>query len=166
MIILLSGSINAGKTTVSKLLVQMLPRLAHVEVDRLHDFVEWMTLDEAIPLNLQTAVAVTRCFVRFGLSVVISYPLPDEDYDYLLRELQPLGVPMFAVTLSPTLAAALTNRGERELTQWERQRIPYHYRTGIHKPSFGITIDNTHQTPEETARQIVALLEDSKNAAK
>jgi len=35
MIILLNGSINAGKTTVSKQLRRMLPRTAHVEVDGL-----------------------------------------------------------------------------------------------------------------------------------
>jgi hypothetical protein len=164
MIILLSGSINSGKTTVSKQLIQLLPRTAHVEVDILHDFVPWMTLDEAIPLNLQNAVAVTRCFVQFGLNVVISYPLPDEDYDYLMGELQPLAVPIFTVTLSPALDVALTNRGARELTRWEKQRIPYHYSTGINSPSFGRVIDNTHQMPEETARLILAMMEDKKNA--
>lgn len=156
MIILLSGSINAGKTTVSKMLVHLLPRTAHVEVDDLHEFIAWMPLEESIPLNLQNAAAVTRTFADYGLHVVISYPLRQEDYDYLLRELQPLGKPIFCVTLSPKLDTVLKNRGERELTEWELQRIPYHYQTGINNPSFGLAIDNTHQTPEETAREIIA----------
>ena len=158
MIMLLSGSINSGKTTVSKLLVQLLPRTAHVEVDDLHDFIEWMPLLEAIPLCLQNAAAVTRNFVKFGLNAVISMPLRSEDYNFLVRELQPLGIPIYCITLSPSMAVALTNRGTRELTEWELQRIPQLYAEGISSPAFGIIIDNAHQTPEETARQIITLI--------
>ena len=155
MIILLSGSINAGKTTVSKQIVRLLPRTAHVEVDYLREFIRWMPLDEAIPLNLQNAAAVTRNFASYGLNVVLSYPLPQDDYDYLMREMTPLGVPIHCFTLNPDLAAALTDRGTRALTEWEMERIPYHYETGINSPPFGIVIDNTRQAPEETAREIV-----------
>jgi len=159
MILLINGSINAGKTTVSKQIVQMLPRTAHVEVDDLHDFVEWMPLDEAILLCLQNAAAVTRNFVLFGLNVVLSWPLAQDGYHYLMRELTPLGVPIHCVTLSPSLAVALTNRGTRELTEWELRRIPYHYETGISAPSFGFIVDNMHQTPKETAREILARIQ-------
>ena len=163
MIMLLSGSINSGKTTVSKQLVQMLPRTAHVKVDDLHDFTEWMPLLEAIPLCLQNAAAVTRNSVKFGLNAVISMPLRQQDYDYLMRELQPLGVPIHCVTLNPSMAVALTNRGARELTEWELQRIPQLYAEGIHNPAFGIIIDNAHQTPEETARQILETTNNNEN---
>ena len=158
MIILLNGSINAGKTTVSKQIMQMLPRTAHVEVDDLREFIRFMPLLESIPLNLQNTVAVTRNFVAFGLNVVISCPLRQEDYDYLVRELTPLGVPIYAVTLSPRMAVALTNRGTRELTEWELRRIPELYAEGIPNPAFGMMIDNVHQTPEETAREILSQL--------
>ena len=158
MILLINGSINAGKTTVSQQIVQMLPRTAHVEVDDLSDFVEWMPLLESVPLNLANTAAITRNFVAFGLNVVISTPLFQDGYDYLTRELTPLGVPVHCVTLNPGMAAALTNRGTRELTEWELQRIPQLYAEGVHSPSFGITIDNASQTPEETARQILSSL--------
>ena len=156
MILLLNGSINAGKTTISKQIVRMLPRTAHVEVDDLREFIRFMPLLESIPLSLANTVAVTRNFVAFGLNVVISCPLRQEDYGYLVRELTPLGVPIHTVTLSPKLAVALTNRGTRELTEWELRRIPYHYETGISAPPFGIIVDNTDQAPEETARQILS----------
>ena len=77
-----------------------------------------------------------------------------------MRELRPLGVPTRCVTLNPDLAAALTNRGTRELTGWELKRIPYHYERGINSPPFGIVIDNTRQTPEETVRQILEHVKD------
>lgn len=158
MIFLLSGPINAGKTTVSRLLAQRLPRTAHVEVDDLSDFIDWMPLLESIPLNLANTAAVTRNFVAFGLNVIISSPLRQEDYEYLMRELQPLGVPIYCVTLDPSMAVALTNRGTRELTEWELRRIPQLYAEGIPSPSFGIMIDNVHQTPEETAREILEIV--------
>ena len=163
MIILLSGSINSGKTTVSKLLVQRLPRTAHVEVDDLDDFIDWLPLLESIPLNLANTAAVTRNFVAFGLNVVISTPLRQEDYDYLMRELQPLGVPIHCFTLDPSMAVALTNRGTRELTEWERRRIPELYAEGIPSPSFGIIIDNAHQAPEETASRILETINHNEN---
>ena len=77
-----------------------------------------------------------------------------------MRELRPLGVPTRCITLNPDLAAALTNRGTRELTGWELKRIPYHYERGINSPPFGIVIDNTRQTPEETTRQILEHVKD------
>ena len=76
-------------------------------------------------------------------------------YDFLVGELAPLGVPIHAVTLSPALSVALTNRGTRALTEWERDRIPQLYAQGVGSPSFGRVLDNTHQTPEETAREIL-----------
>ena len=106
MIILLNGSINSGKTTVAKQLIQLLPRTAHVEVDDLREFIRFLPLAEAIPLN-------------------------------------------------PALAVALTNRGTRELSDWERGKISRQYEDGRNSPPFGIVIDNTRQAPDETARQIL-----------
>ena len=160
MIILLNGSINSGKTTVSKQIVRLLPRTAHVEVDDLREFIRWMPLDESIPLNLQNAVAVTRNFVAYGLNAVLSYPLGQHHYDYLMCELIPLGVPIHCVTLNPDLAVALTNRGTRKLTDWELDKIPRQYKDGRNSPPFGIVIDNTRQTPEDTARQILEHVKD------
>ena len=155
MIILLNGSINAGKTTAAKRLIRTLPRTAHVEVDDLREFIRFMPLEESIPLNLANAVAVTRNFAAYGLNVVLSYSLPQDGYEYLMRERTPLGVPTRCVTLNPDLAAALTDRGTCALTEWELKRVPYHYETGINSPPFGVVIDNTRQMPEETTRQIL-----------
>ena len=155
MIILLNGSINAGKSTVSKRLCELLPRTAHVEVDSLRDFISWMLLEESIPINIETSIAVTKVFVQRGLNVIFSYPLRPEDYEIILRELAALGVPIYGITLRPRLEVSLTNRGTRQLTDWERSRIPYHYETKLNEPTFGIVIDNSAQTPDETANEIL-----------
>ena len=156
MTILINGSINAGKTTVAKALAALLPRTAHVEVDSLHDFIGWMGLEESIPLNLKNAAAVGRNFLEYGLNVVISYPLNPPDYAYLAAELA--GFPLACFTLSPPLEVARRNRGDRELSEWERERIAFHYATGIANPAFGAIIDNAGQTPQQTAAAIVGQL--------
>jgi len=154
MIILLNGSINAGKSTVSKRLCEMLPQTAHVEVDDLRNFIAWMPLEESIPVNIEAAIAVTRVMVRRGLNVVFSYPLRPEDYKAILDEFAELDVPVHCVTLRPRLEVSLTNRGTRQLTDWERSRIQYHYETGLNDPDMGIIIENSGQSPAETASEI------------
>ena len=80
VIILLNGPINAGKTTVAREITALLPNTAHVEVDVLGEFVPFLSLAEAIPINLENAAAVTRNLVRRGFNVVLTYPLGQADH--------------------------------------------------------------------------------------
>jgi hypothetical protein len=155
MIIFINGSINSGKSTIAKLLVKELTKTALVEIDTFHEMIEWMPIDEAIPLNLENALTVIRNFTNRGLNVIVPYPLSQKNYDYFITGLKNLEVETHVFTLAPKLEKTLTNRGTRELTDWERQRIQHHYNIGIHKPNFGEIIDNTDQAPEETAKLIL-----------
>lgn len=155
MIIFLNGSINSGKSTIAKLLVKELSKTALVEIDAFHEMIEWMPIDEAIPLNLENALTVIRNFIARDLNVIVPYPLSQKNYDFFVAGLKDLDIEAHFFTLAPKLGKTLTNRGARELTDWERQRIQHHYDIGIHKPNFGEIIDNTDQTPEETARMVL-----------
>ncbi len=158
MIIFLSGSINSGKTTIAHLLKKEFPASAHIEVDVLHDMVEWMPLEDAIPLNLKNALTLTNNFIEEDLDVIISYPLSKAEYEYFNQSL-PLDIQRFFFTLNPRLDHALTNRGSRELTGWEIERIKYHYETGINDPGFGIVLDTTMHSPEDTVNEILYYIE-------
>ena len=158
MIIFLSGSINSGKTTIAKILVNHFPETAHIEVDTLNNMVDWMPLEKAIPLNLKNTLSLALNFIDANINAVITYPLNKPEYEFFNRNL-PIDVERFFFTLSPLLNCALTNRGSRELTEWEINRVKYHYQTGINKPDFGITIDNTIHTPRETADEIFYYIE-------
>ena len=69
--IFISGPINAGKTTVSRLLARGLPGTAHVEGDALRHFVGWMSLEESIPITLANLADVSRkSFRSIGCSIV------------------------------------------------------------------------------------------------
>jgi chloramphenicol 3-O-phosphotransferase len=152
MLIVLNGSINAGKTTTAQTLCRLLPDTAHVEVDSLRAFIAWMPLEESIPLNLENAVAVTRVFLKHGLNVVLSYPLRAEDYEWLRKQFD---CPIYFFTLRPPMSTSQSQRGERVLSEWEVARIAYHYNTPGANPDLGVVIDNSQMSPEDTARVIL-----------
>jgi adenylate kinase family enzyme len=155
MIIFLNGSINAGKTTVAKILVKKLSNTALVEIDSLREMIDWMPIDEAVPINLENAVSVIKNFAKRKLNIVVPYPLSQNNYDYIVNELKNIDTKIYFFTLAPKLEKILTKRGNRELNELEKDRIKYHYSTGISNPSFGIVIDNSDQESEETVEEIL-----------
>ncbi len=155
MILFISGSINSGKSTVAQMLADRMRRTAVIEIDQLRRFIEWMPLEEAIPINLENTCLLIKNLVHHKMNVVVPYPLSQRNYEYIQSNLQDIAVPIFFYTLNPALEGVLLNRGQRTLTNWERQRIKHHYKTGMNQPQFGITIDNTKQTPAETVDEIM-----------
>lgn len=162
MIIFISGSINAGKSTVAKLLAEKIKNTAVVEVDSFHEFVPWMPIAESVLINLENAVLVIRNFYKRGFNVIVPYPLSKRNYEYLMEELKDIIEDISIFTLSPDLKDVLKNRGKRELTEAEKERIKYHYSIGIDNPTFGKVINNTKQAPGETVENILELM-DNKN---
>lgn len=155
MIIFINGSINSGKSTVAKLLAEQIPKTALLEIDVLREMVAWMPLEESVPLNLKNTVSLIKNFVVQNLNVVVPYPLSKGNHSFLLAELSEISVPVYSFTLAPALEVALTDRGTRIVSDVEKGRIKYHYSSGISTPSFGEIIDNSKQTPKETAQVIL-----------
>jgi hypothetical protein len=156
MIIFINGSINSGKSTVSKLLQKEIPNTALLEIDSLHEMIEWMPIDQAVPLNWSNAISLIKNFVNEGMNVLIPYPISQKNYDYVISALDDFKNEISFFTLSPDLEKTLTNRGSRELTDWETERIKHHYEIGINNPSFGEIIDNTNLSPEDTRDLILS----------
>ena len=156
MIIFINGSINAGKSTIAKILASKITNTTNVEIDTLHEYINWLEIDKAVPINLENAVLVINNFAKHGYNVVVPYPLSQRNYEYLKKELR--DNKLFFFTLSPEIEKVQNDTNDRKLTQWERDRIQYHYNIGISNPAFGKIIDNTNQTPEETAREIISLI--------
>ena len=159
MIIFINGSINSGKSTIAKILENKLQGTALLEIDFLRDMIGWMPITEAVPISLENTVSLIKNFSNRNLNVIVPYPLSQKNYDYIKERLKDLNIQTYFFTLSPSLDKVLTNRGSRELDDWERERIKYHYEIGIQKPSFGEIIDNTDQSPEETAGIILSKIQ-------
>lgn len=156
MIIFINGSINAGKSTVAKILIKEITNAALVEIDAFHEMIEWMPIDKAVPINLENALSVIRNFVKREISVIVPYPLSQKNYDFMMSGLKDLDIDIHIFTLAPKLEKVLANRGTRELTKQEKERIKHHYDIGIPNPTFGEIIDNSEQTPQETADYILS----------
>lgn len=155
MIIFINGSINSGKSTIAKMLVKKIGNMANLEIDRFHEFLNWMPIGEVIPINLKNAVSLIKNYVELGFNVVVPYPLSEKNYGFIKTNLADIKTKIYCFTLAPKLEEVLKDRGDRKLDNQERERIKYHYKIGINKPSFGKTIDNTNQTPEETLKIIL-----------
>lgn len=156
MIIFINGSINSGKSTVGKLLADEIPNTAFLEIDNLSEMIDWMSIDQAVPINLENAISLIKNFNNKGLNVIVPYPLSQKNYDCVTNEIKDLKTDILFFTLAPKLERVLTNRGTRELNDWELARIKHHYEIGIHEPSFGEIIDNSDKTPEETKDYILS----------
>lgn len=155
MIIFISGSINSGKSTLAKILAKKIPSTAHIEVDNLREFISFMPLDQSIPINLENTISIIKNFSQNKINSIVTYPLSEKNYNLLTEKLKDLNEKIYVFTLNPNIESISNNDRGRNLTDWEKERIKYHYEIGINNPSFGIAINSTNQTPEETAEEIL-----------
>ncbi|NCD33661.1 MAG: hypothetical protein EOL87_09645 [Spartobacteria bacterium] len=160
MIILLNGCINSGKTTVAESLAGRAIGFAHIEVDALRDFIRWMPLEGTIELNLKNAIDVARNFHKKNIHSIISYPLSMSDFAFIRDLLVGSQIEVYAITLYPGIDRLKTNRGTRELSEWELNRIDELHAMGVTRPSFGTLIDNAVQTVDETADEVLKIVRD------
>lgn len=156
MIVLISGSMNSGKSTVARILIEKIPRTAHIE--KLRQYIEWMPIEESIPFNIKNIISLTKNFSEGGLNVLISYPVSSENFRLIEAALKASNQQIQAFTLAPRLEVVTSNRGERKLKNWEIEVITKSYEEGIHKPNYGEIIDNSELTAEETAELIFSKL--------
>jgi len=60
MIIILNGPINSGKTTIAQILSGKIPNLAHIEIDSIREFIEWMENKPSWEISFSTALTVAQ----------------------------------------------------------------------------------------------------------
>lgn len=157
MLIFISGSINAGKTTTSQALAKRLGA-GFLDVDELNDTIPNFNLETGLDKSMDLAIVKINKSLAAGSDVVANYVVRQRDFDRLSKEVQTKN--QIYITLAPELNVAKSNRGNRKLSDWEIQRIQYHYDTGIATPKFGHIIDNSNLTIEQTVERILAIIVD------
>jgi len=154
-IITISGAPNTGKSTVADQLVCLLPDTILIELDV---FKHLYRMKHG-PYVAEDAAALAGNWLARGKSVVFSGPFWKDSYvgfRRILRDrLGEANPEYYHFTLAPPIEVALADRGDRELDEIERARVRDFYGRDIHRPGFGVVIDNQHQAPVETARLIV-----------
>lgn len=156
MLVFISGSINSGKTTTSKALAKKLGAV-FIDVDNLNDTIPHFNLATDLDKSIDLAIKVINKNIDNNHDVVANYVVRQKDFDRFEKEIKTKK--QFIVTLSPRLEIAQSQRGNRILTEWEIQRIKYHYDNGIASPKFGYVIDNSDLSVGQTVDKILEIIQ-------
>ncbi len=166
-LLVVSGLPGAGKSTIANALARTLVPCAHVEADRLHDFIvsgaespgahgASTTAALQLRLRLHNAVILARSFNESGISAVIDDIVAGNRYLDLVDELG--GDPFHFVMLTPPLDVMKQ--------RWRRMGSPFadswdwidvEIRTAT--PRVGLWIDNSELTVDETTNIILESLD-------
>ena len=156
-LIFLNGCVNSGKSTIGKDILSKCENVAFVELDDLHNFLPWMPIEKAVPINIKNGLSVSKNFIEEKIDVLFAYPLSDEDFQYV-KSLIDFECIIECITLYCDLNKNVTNRGSRELTDYEIDRIKWMHDNGLAKPSFSTIVDTTDKNIDEVTNTIIRLL--------
>ncbi|WP_321869675.1 shikimate kinase [Burkholderia ubonensis] len=156
-VIHLNGPINSGKSTIGVALAHMLPDARFIDGDD-HD-----APDDA-PFDVQWAIALERIVRSIAEErkrfLVVAYPIGDMEFERLRAACDARSARLFVATLAPPEAVALSDRGERVLTDWERERIAEMYREGhASRPFSDCLVDTARLSANECAAEIARRVE-------
>lgn len=164
-IINIGGPINSGKTTISKLLSKKLPNSIFIEVDELmsdEDIAAMPIFMDRIHERLRRLyVEIEKQILENKLDYLIfAYPMYQNTFENISK-ITNSKAEFIVITLNPDMKKCQTNRGTRELTDWEINRIKEMYNEGVNSfKQSDLLIDNTYQKPEETVNIILNYLKD------
>lgn len=129
-VIFLSGPIGAGKTTVARELVELLPApLSYIEGDTFWRFISKAgerVLRDTFPVLVRSMTAAAIPFARSGFGVLIDFSIPP-DYIETARKILK-DVPFDFVLLRPSLQVCVQRAGSRQegaITDYERLKTFY-----------------------------------------
>jgi hypothetical protein len=153
-----NGPINSGKSTVGRALACVLSDARFVDGD---DY----DVPCDVPLETQWAMALMRIEHDIAVAecryLIVAFPIDRAGFEQLNAACKKRSGRLIVVTLSPPLEVALSDRGERRLTPWERQRIDEMYRQGYQsRPFSDIFLDTSGKAPEESADVIAQQIVD------
>ncbi|MBV9230552.1 MAG: zeta toxin family protein [Chloroflexi bacterium] len=169
-IIVVTGIMAAGKSTIARLLAQRFARGVHIEADVLQQMIvsggEWAKepgepgaeAARQLRLRLKNMCLLATSFFGAGFSVVLDDIIIGDRWQHLQEDLQ--GVPFSLVVLAPRVDVVA---GQRDIS---RSKRPLGEAWAIYLDQVlrttmagnGLWIDNSDQMPDETVDQILGQL--------
>ena len=170
-LIVVTGIMASGKSTVARLLAERFAKGVHVEADVLQQMIvsgaQWVN-QPGVPggeaanqlrLRLKNMCLLGRSFFEDGFSVVLDDIIIGDRWQELQHEL--LGLPVSLVVLAPS-AEVVTRQRDRyrdkrpQGGEWATY-LDQELRSTM--AGIGLWIDSSAQTPLETVEEIVASLD-------
>ncbi|KNB50787.1 AAA family ATPase [Streptomyces caatingaensis] len=163
-VVLITGVMAAGKSTVAELLARRLPRAAHVRGDL---FRRMIVSGRAEPLPEETAEARAQLELRHRLSALVADEYARHGWTAVVQDIvlgedlvrYVAGVrtrPLYVVVLAPSAAAVRTREAARAKTgygAWTVEALDRALRSET--PRIGLWLDTSDQTPDQTVSAIL-----------
>lgn len=167
VIIVVTGIMAAGKSTVGHLLAQRFAQGVHIEADVLQRMIVsggvWVCQpgepdgEEArqLRLRLKNMCLLVRSFFEAGFTVVLDDILMGDRWHQLQEELHDL--PFSLVVLAPQVDVVIQQRDKNRSKGSQGYAWAVYLDHVLHSTmeSIGLWIDTSEQTPEETVEQIL-----------
>ncbi|SEG55065.1 Chloramphenicol phosphotransferase-like protein [Thermomonospora echinospora] len=167
-VVLITGIMASGKSTVAQLLAERLPRAVHLRGDLFRRMIvsgrAEMTPEadaEAVAqlrLRYQASASVADLYAQAGWTVIVQDVILGEHLNEYLAALR--SRPLYLVVLVPDAQAVAAREAARAKTgygAWAVEALDDALRHQT--PRRGLWLDTTHQTPDQSVRAILADLE-------
>ncbi|MEU6393009.1 AAA family ATPase [Streptomyces sp. NPDC046939] len=165
-VVLVTGVMASGKSTVAQLLAERLARSVHLRGDSFRrmivsgreEFTPEPTAEATAQLRLryQASAAVADLYAQAGWTVVLQDVVLGEHLDPYLQAVT--SRPLYLVVLAPEPEAIAAREADRSKNgyggPWTVGLLDDALRHGT--PRRGLWLDTTHQTPGQTVDQILA----------
>jgi predicted kinase len=167
-VVLVTGVMASGKSTVAELLAQRLPRAAHVRGDV---FRRMVVSGREDPLPEPTGESQAQLRLRHRLSATVADLYAADGWTAVVQDVV-LGPeladfvaavrtrPLYAVVLAPTAEAVRVRERERPKSgygAWTVEQLDAVLRDST--PRLGLWLDSSEWTPEQTVDEILGNLE-------
>jgi len=166
-VVLITGVMAAGKSTVADLLARRLPRAAHVRGDL---FRRMMVSGREELRPEETAEARAQLDLRYRLSALVADEYARDGWTAIVQDVV-LGDdlpryaarvrtrPLYVIVLAPSAAAVRGREVERSKTGYGRWAVDGPDRVLREEtPCIGLWLDTSGQTPDETVSAILGSL--------
>jgi predicted kinase len=163
-VVLITGVMAAGKSTVAELLARQLPRAAHVRGDVFRRMLvsgrEELLPEETaearaqLELRYRLSALVADEYARHGWTAVVQDIVLGEDLSRYVARVQTC--PLYVVVLAPSAAAVHTREAERPKAGygvWTVEALDQALREET--PRIGLWLDTSEQTPHQTVSAIL-----------
>ena len=170
-IIVITGAMAAGKSTVAQLLAERLPRAAHVRGDLFRRMIVSGQAPMSSPLSAEAvsqlwlrhrlAAQVADGYAAAGITAVVQDILIGDDLSGFVGLLRHR--PVYVVVLAPdagTLARRDAARTKTGYVGWTPAGFDRELRATT--PPIGLWLDTSHHSPDQTVASILSRLAEAK----